>query len=334
MNILESIRSRAAQLHKTVVLPEGDEERNQQAAAIMTRLGMAKVVLVGNSGSIASRAESSGISLAGIEVVDPATSAHTSDYAALILEKRKAKGMTEQQAAELAHDPIYHATCMLATGAVDALVTGAVHSTGDMLRPALQIVGTAPGIKTVSSMFLMVMPDGRLFGFGDCAVVPDPTPEQLADIAIATASTFRKLTGIEPWVAMLSFSTKGSASHKMVDDVVQATHLARMKKPDLAVDGELQFDAALLPSVAAQKAPWSVVAGKANCFIFPELNAGNIGYKMVQRLAGAEAVGPVAQGLAKPANDLSRGCTAEDIVNVCAIAILNTLQDSRDTATM
>ena len=238
----------------------------------------------------------------------PATSPKSHEYATLILEKRKAKGMTAEQAAQLSLDPIFHATCMLAVGAVDALVTGAVHSTGDMLRPALQIVGTAPGNKTVSSMFLMVMPDGRLFGFGDCAVVPDPTAEQLADIAVATASTFRKLTNIEPYVAMLSFSTKGSASHEMVDKVVQATKLARAKKPDLAIDGELQFDASFVPSVARQKAPWSVVAGKANCFIFPELNAGNIGYKLVQRLAGAEAVGPIAQGLAKPANDLSRGC--------------------------
>jgi len=323
MNILESIRKRAAKLQKTVVLPEGDEERNQQAAGIMTRLNMARVVLVGNDASIRSHAESNGVSLAGIEVIDPSTSPKTHEFAALVLEKRKAKGMTADKASQLALDPIYHATCMLATGAVDALVTGAVHSTGDMLRPALQIVGTAPGIKTVSSMFLMVMPDGRLFGFGDCAIVPDPTAEQLADIAIATASTFRRLTNIEPAVAMLSFSTKGSASHDMVDKVVQATALVRAAKPDLAVDGELQFDASLVPSVARQKAPWSVVAGKANCFIFPELNAANIGYKLVQRLARAEAVGPVSQGLAKPANDLSRGCSAEDIVNVCAIALLN-----------
>lgn len=324
MTILESIRSKATKLHKTVVLPEGDEERNQQAAAIMTRLGMAKVVLVGDGALIRSHADSSGVSLAGIDVVDPKTSPKLTEYAALILEKRKAKGVTAEQAAEMALDPIHHATCMLAKGDVDALVTGAVHSTGDMLRPALQIVGTAPGNKTVSSMFLMVMPDGRLLAFGDCAVVPDPTAEQLADIAIATASTFTKLTDLEAEIAMLSFSTKGSAAHAMVDKVAQATTIVRTKRPDLAIDGELQFDAAFVPSVARQKAPWSVVAGKANCFIFPELNAGNIGYKLVQRLAGAEAVGPIAQGLAKPANDLSRGCSAEDIVNVCAIAILNT----------
>jgi phosphate acetyltransferase len=328
MTILESIRSKATKLHKTVVLPEGDEERNQQAAAIITSLGMAKVVLVGDGASIRSHADSCGVSLAGIDVVDVRTSPKLAEYTALILEKRKAKGVTSDQAFQMALDPIYHATCMLAKGDVDALVTGAVHSTSDMLRPALQIVGTAPGNKTVSSMFLMVMPDGRLLGFGDCAVVPDPTAEQLADIAVATASTFRKLTGIEPSVAMLSFSTKGSASHAMVDKVTQATKLVQAKRPDLAIDGELQFDAAFVPSVAHQKAPWSVVAGKANCFIFPELNAGNIGYKLVQRLAGAEAVGPIAQGLAKPANDLSRGCSAEDIVNVCAIAIINTQQDA------
>ncbi|MEN6388083.1 MAG: phosphate acetyltransferase [Candidatus Cryosericum sp.] len=310
------------------MLPEGDEERNQQAAAIMTSLGMAKVVLVGDSASIRSHADAYGVSLDGIDVVDVKTSPKLADYAALILEKRKAKGVTADQAAQMALDPIYYATCMLAKGDVDALVTGAVHSTGDMLRPALQIVGTAPGIKTVSSMFLMVMPDGKLLGFGDCAVIPEPSVEQLADIAIATASTFRKLTGLDPEVAMLSFSTKGSASHPMVDKVVQATALVRTKRPDLAIDGELQFDAAFVPEVARQKAPWSVVAGKANCFIFPELNAGNIGYKLVQRLANAEAVGPIAQGLAKPANDLSRGCSAEDIVNVCAIAILNAQRDA------
>jgi phosphate acetyltransferase len=333
MTILESIRGKATKLHKTVVLPEGDEERNQQAAAIMTSLGMAKVVLVGDGASIRSHAESCGVSLAGIDVVDVKTSPKLTEYAGLILEKRKAKGVTPEQAAQMALDPIHYATCMLAKGDVDALVTGAVHSTGDMLRPALQIVGTAPGNKTVSSMFLMVMPDGRLLAFGDCAVVPDPTAEQLADIAMATASTFRKITDIEPSIAMLSFSTKGSASHAMVDKVIQATKIVQAKRPDLAVDGELQFDAAFVPSVARQKAPWSVVAGKANCFIFPELNAGNIGYKLVQRLAGAEAVGPIAQGLAKPANDLSRGCSAEDIVNVCAIAILNTQQDAAVSAT-
>jgi len=294
----------------------------------MTSLGMAKVVLVGDGASICSHADAYGVSLDGIDVVDVKTSPKLAEYAALILEKRKAKGVTADQAAQMALDPIYYATCMLAKGDADALVTGAVHSTGDMLRPALQIVGTAPGIKTVSSMFLMVMPDGKLLGFGDCAVIPDPSVEQLADIAIATASTFRKLTGLDPEVAMLSFSTKGSASHPMVDKVVQATALVRTKRPDLAIDGELQFDAAFVPEVARQKAPWSVVAGKANCFIFPELNAGNIGYKLVQRLANAEAVGPIAQGLAKPANDLSRGCSAEDIVNVCAIAILNTQQDA------
>lgn len=334
MSILDTIRARAAKLHRTVVLPEGDEERNQQAAAIMTRLGLAKVVLVGDGALVRSRAELNGVNLAGIDVVDVATSPRLGEFAALIYEKRKAKGMTPDQAAKLARDAIYYAMCLLETGSVDALVTGAVHSTGDMLRPALQIVGTAPGSKTVSSMFLMVMPNGRMFGFGDCAVVPDPTADQLSDIAIATAATFQKLTGIDAVVAMLSFSTKGSATHELVDKVVQATKLARAKRPDLAIDGELQFDAAYVPSVARQKAPWSVVAGKANCFVFPELNAGNIGYKIVQRLAGAEAIGPIAQGLAKSANDLSRGCSAEDIVNVCAIALLNTQEQETSSGTV
>ncbi len=323
MGVLQTIRERAAKLHKTVALPEGDEERTLQAAAIMASTGMATPVLVGNGTCIRERADAAGIDLDSIRIVDVGSSPRLDDFARLIHEKRKAKGMSYEQAVELARDPIYFATCMLETDEVDSLVTGAVHSTGDMLRPALHILGTAPGSKTVSSMFLMVMPDGRLFGFGDCAVVPDPDPGQLADIAIATALSFRNLTGLEPSVAMLSFSTKGSASHPMVDKVVEATALARAKRPDLAIDGELQFDAAFVPSVGRLKAPWSLIAGKANCFVFPDLNSGNIGYKLVQRLAGAEAIGPIAQGLSKPANDLSRGCSAEDIVNVCAIAILN-----------
>ncbi len=329
MGILDTIRDRAADLRGKVLLPEGSEERTLQAAAIMTDLGMAEVVLVGDAAEIGAGAAANGIDLGRVRVVDPRTSPLLDEYAALIYDKRKAKGIGREEAATLAVDPIYHAMCMLERGEADALVTGAVHSTGEMLRPALQILGTAPGIKTVSSMFLMVMPDGRILGFGDCAVIPDPSPDQLADIAIATAGTFQTLTGIEPQVAMLSFSTKGSASHPSVDKVIEATRLARERRPDIAIDGELQFDAAFSPSVARLKAPWSLVAGKANCFIFPDLGAGNIGYKLVQRLAGAEAVGPIAQGLAKSANDLSRGCSAEDIVNVCAIAILNSAKGSK-----
>lgn len=323
MSVLEEIRAKAKALHRTVILPEGNEDRTLKAARMLVDGGMADVILVEDEASIRANALRLGVDLTGIQIVDPKTSLKAAEFASLIYEKRKAKGMTPEKAAELSVDPIYFATCMLEVGMAHALVTGALHTTGDMLRPALQIVGTAPGNKTVSSMFLMVMPDGKLLGFGDCAVIPDPTSDQLSDIAIATAKTFKTLTGIEPAVAMLSFSTKGSAEHDMVAKVREATALAHQKAPELALDGELQFDAAYVPSVGERKAPGSPVAGKANVFIFPELNAGNIGYKMVQRLAGAQAIGPVSQGLAKPANDLSRGCSAEDIRDVCCIALLN-----------
>ncbi len=323
MSVLEDIRAKAKALHRTVILPEGNEDRTLKAARMLVDGGFADVILVEDETSIRTNAARLGIDLTGIQIVDPKTLSKAIEFATLIYEKRKAKGNTPEKAAELSIDPIYFATCMLETGMADALVTGALHTTGDMLRPALQIVGTAPGNKTVSSMFLMVMPDGKLLGFGDCAVIPDPTADQLSDIAIATAKTFKTLTGIEPAVAMLSFSTKGSAEHDMVTKVRTATALAHQKAPDLLLDGELQFDAAYVPSVGGRKAPGSPVAGKANVFIFPELNAGNIGYKLVQRLAGANAIGPVSQGLAKPANDLSRGCSAEDIRDVCCIALLN-----------
>lgn len=323
MSVLEDIRAKAKSLHRTVILPEGNEERTLKAARMLVSGGLADVILVEDEASIRANAAELGIDLTSMRVADPTTSPRTAEFASLIYEKRKAKGMTPEKAAELARDPIYFATCMLEVGEAHALVTGAVHSTGDMLRPALQILGTAPGSKTVSSMFLMVLPDGKLLGFGDCAVIPDPTIEQLADIAVATARTYKTLTDIEPAVAMLSFSTKGSAEHDMVTKVREATALAHEKAPQLLLDGELQFDAAYVPSVGQRKAPGSPVAGKANVFVFPELNAGNIGYKMVQRLAGAQAIGPISQGLAKPANDLSRGCSAEDIRDVCCIALLN-----------
>jgi len=323
MSVLEEIRAKAKALHRTVILPEGNEERTLKAAQMLVSGGLADVILVEDEASIRTNAAKAGVDLTGVQIVDPKTSPKAAEFASLIYEKRKAKGMTPEKAAELSVDPIYFATCMLETGMAHALVTGAVHSTGDMLRPALQILGTAPGCKTVSSMFLMVMPDGKLLGFGDCAIIPDPTVDQLADVAIATAKTYKTLTGAEPAVAMLSFSTKGSAEHDMVTKVREATALAHQKAPELLLDGELQFDAAYVPSVGERKAPGSPVAGKANVFIFPELNAANIGYKLVQRLAGAQAIGPVSQGLAKPANDLSRGCSPEDIRDVCCIALLN-----------
>ena len=322
MAIIDKIKAKAKADVKTIVLPEGDEPRTVQAAAKIAAEGLAKLILLGNPEKIQEVA--AGACLDGIEIIDPATSDKCEEYAHTLYELRKAKGMTEEKAAATVKDPMYYGIMMVKAGEADGLVSGAIHSTGDMLRPALQIIKSKPGIKTVSSCFLMESPnttygDNGIMIFADCAVNIDPDAEALANIAIGAAESARALAGIEPRVAMLSFSTKGSAKHDVVTKVQEATRIAHEMAPDLMLDGELQLDAALVEKVGNLKAPGSPVAGKANTLIFPSLEAGNIGYKLVQRLGYAEAYGPILQGIAKPCNDLSRGCSVDDIVATVAI---------------
>lgn len=325
MSVMEKILAKAKSDIKHIVLAEGTEPRTVQAAAAITREGIARVTLVGNVDQIRQVAADKGVDLTGVNMVDPAVSPAAEGYSQKLFTLREKKGMTMEKADELVRgNTLYYGTMMLKCGDADGMVAGAINSTGDVLRPALQIIKTAPGISTVSSCFIMELPgssygeDGVLV-FGDCAVNIAPTAEELASIAMSTAETARSLVGFEPKVAMLSFSTKGSASHDRVTLVQEATARVKELAPDLEVDGELQADAALVASVGALKSPGSRVAGHANTLIFPDLAAGNIGYKLVQRLAGAEAIGPVIQGIAMPVNDLSRGCSVEDIVCVAAI---------------
>jgi len=322
LKFLEQISERARKDIKTIVLPESSDIRTIKAAAMVQQKGIARIALVGKEEEIKKLAGDLDISKAII--VDPETSPDFDKYADALYELRKAKGMTPEKARELMKDETYWGVMMVKMGDADGMVSGAAHSTADTLRPALQILKTAPGTKLVSSFFIMIVPDceygsNGTFVFADCGLVENPSAEDLSEIALASAKSFENLVGGEPKVAMLSYSSYGSAKSDLTQKVIDATRLAKQKAPDLLLDGELQADAALVPSVAASKAKGSPVAGKANVLIFPDLNCGNISYKLVQRLAKAEAYGPITQGIAKPVNDLSRGCSAEDIVGVIAI---------------
>jgi len=325
MPLLDSIKENAKKLNKRIVLPESMEERTLKAANILIEEGICQVILIGDEKAIlneASKYELKHIQKASI--VNPETYNKMDAYADIFVEIRKNKGLTKDKAIELLKDPLYLAVMLIKAGDADGEVAGANNATGNVLRPEFQIVKTQPGISVVSGAFLMMLKDKQfgedgLIVFADCAVHPDPDAKQLAEIAVCSAQTARNIAKIEPRVAMLSFSTKGSASHPMVDKVVEATELAREMMPGLKIDGELQADAAIIEAIGKKKAPDSEIAGKANVLVFPNLESGNISYKLVQRMAGAEAIGPVLQGMAAPINDLSRGCSVDDIVNLVAI---------------
>ena len=332
MAFIDDVKEKARKSIKTIILTESEDKRVLKAAQKVKEEGFAKVVLIGNEGDATKLAKENNIDISGIPVVDPEKSERFDEYVNAFYELRKAKGMTIEKAKEILKDNMYFGTMMVKLGDADGLVSGACHSTANTLRPALQILKTAPGTKLVSAFFLMVVPncdygEHGIFIFGDSGLVENPTPDELSEIAISSSKSFHQLTGKESKVAMLSYSTYGSAHSELTEKVVEATKLLKEKMPDLICDGELQLDAAIIPEINASKAPGSPLKGQANTLIFPNLDAGNIGYKLVQRLAKAEAYGPLCQGIAKPVNDLSRGCNSDDIVGVVAITALQAQED-------
>jgi len=332
MGLLQDIIRNAKQLKKTIVLPEGDTDRTLKAADVILNTGIAKIILIGNPEIIERKVKEFGLNgIQKAEILNPLDHPKRDELKKLLFNLRKDKGLTIEQADDLVNQPLYLAPLLIKAGYADGEVAGAEHATGDVLRPAFQIVKTAPNSSVVSGAFIMIVEDSTygddgILVFADCAVNPNPNAKQLAEIAVASAETAKKIAKIDPKVAMLSFSTMGSGKHEDVDKVVEATKLAKEMAPNLAIDGEIQADAAIVESVGRKKAPNSDVAGLANVLVFPTLDAGNIGYKLVQRLAGAQAVGPVLQGMAAPINDLSRGCSVDDIVNLVAITA-NQAQD-------
>lgn len=326
MQFIEKIKNRAKQDIKTIVLPEAEDIRVLQATEQVLKEGYAKIILIGNRQAIEKKAETNKVDITGADIVDPSNSEKYDEYVNLLYELRKHKGMTIEKAKELVKDPVYYGMLMVKDekSQADGLVSGAIHSTSDTLRPALQILKTAPDTKLVSAFFVMVVPnceqgENGTFIFGDCGLNENPDDEALSEIAISSSKSFKQLVGKEPKVAMLSYSTYGSAKSELTEKVISATKKVKEKMPELLVDGELQLDAAIIPEIAQMKAPGSSIQGEANVLIFPDLNAGNIGYKLVQRLGKAEAYGPLCQGIAKPVNDLSRGCSSRDIAGVVAI---------------
>ncbi len=327
MNFIEEIKKRASNQIKTIVLPEATDIRILEATDIIGKEGFAKIILLGNESEIISIANKNKLNISKATIIEPLKSYKYDEYVEAFYELRKAKGMTIEQAKKILQDPVYFGMMMVKKEAADGLVSGAAHSTADTLRPALQILKTKPGTKLVSTFMLEIVPNceygnNGIFIFSDCGLNPKPTSEELSEIAISSSESYQQIVGDAPKIAMLSYSTHGSAASEDVDKVREATQLTKEKAPNLLVDGELQLDSAIVPEIGNVKAPGSDVAGKANILIFPDLNSGNIGYKLVERLAKAEAYGPICQGMAKPVNDLSRGCKAKDIVGAVAITAL------------